>query len=305
MSPVPLISIVTPSLNRAHMIEQAIQSVLEQKDPNIEHIIMDGGSTDNTVEILSRYPHLKVIQQRDKNLYDAINQGLQIAKGEFVGLLNSDDVYEPGCFSLVREAFQERTLDSICGAADLYEYNANGRKVFLSKYGSDEDKSLNFQNVMWGMPIINARFFRRSVFERVGFFDITYPIAADREWLLRCALKGITVKKVNSLFYHYQQHSQSLTFHNRRGLKPELNPDYVSIIWQYSADSNPDLKKACRDWHTWMTGYALKESIRQGYLYHAYQMLKRGMSYDSLFFPRYLGQWLSFRVKQRQRVLPT
>jgi len=304
MSAVPLISIITPSLNRAHMIEQAIQSVLQQKDPNIEHIVMDGGSTDNTLEILSRYPHLKVVQKKDKNLYDAINQGLRLANGDLIGLLNSDDSYESNCFSLARKVFQNSAADSICGGADLYEYSVGGKKKDLARFVSDEDKSLNLANVFWGMPIINARFFRRSVFERVGFFDTSYPIAADREWLLRCALQGITVTPVNSIFYHYQQHGQSLTFHNRCE-KPALNSDYMNIIQRYSLDENPKLKKACRDWHTWMLGYAVKESIRQGYFSHACQMFKKGMSGDFLFFLRYFGQWLSFQTRKRQRaVLP-
>ena len=95
----PTITTITPSLNRAKFIDEAIKSVLNQDYPHVEHIIIDGGSTDGTLDVLALYPNLKVISEPDQGIYDAINKGIRMAKGDIIGILNSDDYYEPNFFS--------------------------------------------------------------------------------------------------------------------------------------------------------------------------------------------------------------
>ena len=92
----PLVSVVTPSFNQAAFIEETIQSVLKQDYPHIEHIVVDGGSTDGTVDILQRYPHLRWISEPDCGQSDALNKGFAMARGEILGWLNSDDTYNAG-----------------------------------------------------------------------------------------------------------------------------------------------------------------------------------------------------------------
>ena len=90
------ISIVTPTYNRAHLLEAALLSVLAQGWSDTEHIVVDGMSSDGTVELLARYPHLRVIREPDSGLYEALNKGIRAATGEVIGHLNSDDEYLPG-----------------------------------------------------------------------------------------------------------------------------------------------------------------------------------------------------------------
>jgi len=97
----PSISIVTPSLNQGRYIEQTIQSVLLQNYPNFEHIVIDGGSTDGTVEILKKYPHLKWISEKDSGQSEALNKGLKMATGDIIAWINSDDWYAEGAFNNV------------------------------------------------------------------------------------------------------------------------------------------------------------------------------------------------------------
>ncbi|MBA4385687.1 MAG: glycosyltransferase, partial [Anaerolinea sp.] len=102
----PKISVITPSLNRAGMIADAIESVLAQNHPHFEHIIVDGGSTDGTLEMLTKYPYLHVISGKDRGMYDAINRGLEIARGEIICFLNSDDLLPPNVLPIIVRALE-------------------------------------------------------------------------------------------------------------------------------------------------------------------------------------------------------
>ncbi len=105
----PKISVITPSLNQGKFVERCIQSVLNQAYPNFEHIIIDGGSSDETLETLNQYPHLKWVSESDKGQAHAINKGIAMAEGEILAWLNSDDAYTVGAFVAVAEAV-EKTL---------------------------------------------------------------------------------------------------------------------------------------------------------------------------------------------------
>jgi glycosyltransferase involved in cell wall biosynthesis len=102
----PLVSIVTPSLSQGEFIEEAILSVLEQDYPRIEHIVVDGGSTDGTLDVLHRYQHLRWVSEPDGGQADALNKGFGMAHGEIYGWLNSDDLYLPGAISAAVEVMR-------------------------------------------------------------------------------------------------------------------------------------------------------------------------------------------------------
>src|SRR3954469_24178325 len=114
------ITIVTPTLNRADHLPMAIESVLQQGYDDVEHIVVDGMSTDGTVEVLARYPHLRVIREPDTGLWDALNKGIRAATGEVIGHLNSDDCYTPGAIDAVRAAFAP-DVEIVCGGAEILE----------------------------------------------------------------------------------------------------------------------------------------------------------------------------------------
>src|SRR3990172_9317584 len=127
-----LITIITPSYNRAGMIRAAIESVLAQNCLAVEHIVIDSGSTDGTLTLLKRYSHLRVISEPDGGMYDALNKGLHLACGEIVGLLNSDDYYEPHVFAAIIHMFeQDPELDAVIGGARVF-HEENGREETLA-----------------------------------------------------------------------------------------------------------------------------------------------------------------------------
>src|SRR5580658_7829936 len=103
----PRISIVTPSFNSAPTIRETIESVSRQKYPNLEHIVVDGGSKDATLDIVREYPHILWTSEKDEGHYDAMNKGIARSTGDIVAILNSDDCYREGALHLIAEAFQK------------------------------------------------------------------------------------------------------------------------------------------------------------------------------------------------------
>jgi glycosyltransferase involved in cell wall biosynthesis len=206
-----LISIITPCLNRAAFLRAAVESVLAQNYPNFEHIIMDAGSTDGTLDILRTYPHLRVVSEPDKGMYDGINKGLRLARGEIIGLLNTDDVYAEGCFAAVSAAFEQHPQElAVVGGITTFSEGPDG-PVQINSAPAIEAEELWYRLIQ-GHPVTNAWFFRPAVFQRVGTFDERYRYAADRYFLIRVALDGnIRPLPIRQVLYHYCQHSGSAT----------------------------------------------------------------------------------------------
>jgi glycosyltransferase involved in cell wall biosynthesis len=206
------ISIITASLNRKEFIGAAIESVLAQNYPDFEHWIIDGGSSDGTLAFLRQYPHLKVLSEPDKGVYDAWNKGIDRAKGDLIAILNSDDVYAPGAFrSCARTVAASPFVPVISGGCQIYRRGRQGREIEMHRYEDPKRYRLSLRNATVGLPIINSRFFRRSLFDQLGRFDLAYAVAADREFLIRASLAGVKDVTTSEIYYRYLWHPGSLT----------------------------------------------------------------------------------------------
>src|SRR5262249_27171335 len=129
MPEVPLISVITPTFNSQNTLRETIESVLRQDYANYEHIVMDGGSTDGTLDILRQYPHLKWVSEKDKGHYDAMNKGILKSGGEVVNILNSDDCYRPGTLKSVGSAFAANPdWDGLFG--DVVYVDGESKEIF-------------------------------------------------------------------------------------------------------------------------------------------------------------------------------
>ena len=203
----PRLSIVTPSYNQAAFLERTICSVLDQGYPNLEYIVVDGGSTDNSVEIIRRYAHHLAywVTEKDSGQSEALNKGFKRASGEFIGWQNSDDVYLPGAF---HEAVEE-----LRAAPEIDVAFANRLDVDEDDRITDECRFTPFSLIgYWyeGMSLSNqSAFWRRSVFDRVGYLDESLHAAMDYEFFLRCALKGVQFKHYRSYWGAIRRHSAS------------------------------------------------------------------------------------------------
>jgi glycosyltransferase involved in cell wall biosynthesis len=245
------ISIITASLNRKEFIGAAIESVLAQNYPDFEHWIIDGGSSDGTLEYLQQYPHLKLLSEPDLGVYDAWNKGIDRATGDFVAILNSDDVYAPRAFENCAKAVAAASsVLVVSGGCQIYRRGLQGNEIEMHRYQDPRRYRLSLRNATVGLPIINSRFFHRSLFEQLGGFDLAYAVASDRDFLIRASLAGIKDVASSEIFYRYLWHPGSLTMNagNRSmltGLEDGLEMIRKSRV---SGFVSPADEKMLQDW---------------------------------------------------------
>ncbi|MDP4148465.1 MAG: glycosyltransferase family 2 protein [Bacteroidota bacterium] len=209
------ISIITATYNSAATLRDTLTCIRQQEHPDIEHILIDGGSTDDTLKIAAEFPHLaQVVSGRDKGIYDAMNKGLSKATGDVIGILNSDDVYTgPDVLSLVAKAFADPTV--MTSYADLqYVDQADLNKVIRTwKTGPFRKKSFYYG---W-MPPHPTFFVRREVYDQVGLFDISLRSAADYEMMLRILVRhGMSARYIPRVIVRMRTGGMSnASFRNR------------------------------------------------------------------------------------------
>lgn len=214
----PRISIITPSYNQAQYLEDAIQSVLKQNYPNFEHIVIDGGSTDGTVEILEKYPHLKWVSEKDGGQSDALNKGLRMATGDIIGIINSDDYYSRNTFrSLVKAVNVHRDAKVFIGDC-RFIYEGGNRSFVVS------NRKLSFEDIIrywdtWVPPTQPSIFFRRELLDEFGAFDCSLDKAMDYDLWLRFAR--------NHDFYYIPRTLAVYRFHGKS--KSGMGEDWSSF----------------------------------------------------------------------------
>lgn len=175
----PLVSIITVTYNAERYLNQTIKSVLSQSYQNVEYIIIDGGSTDNTLSIIKQYEHQIDYWQSepDKGIYDAMNKGINLAKGELIGILNADDFYFEHTVKYIVNAYQKLR-------ADVY----HGDMLCLSPDQTTETRLIpNIEHMRQKPSVFHPTcFVKKTVYEQIGVFDTRFKISSDYEFLLRC-----------------------------------------------------------------------------------------------------------------------
>jgi len=184
----PRISVVTPSFNQGEWIEETIRSVLEQDYPNFEHIVVDAGSSDETAQIVSQYPHVRFVQEPDRGQTHAINKGLLMATGEILAYLNSDDVYRPGAFHKVAAALGDPTRGMVAvGACDYIDERGEVTGRLTPKLDRYWDLLRYWGWDRWYCIPQQSTFWRREVLPVTGLFDVGFQYTMDYEMWLRMA----------------------------------------------------------------------------------------------------------------------
>jgi glycosyltransferase involved in cell wall biosynthesis len=185
----PKISIVTPSYNQGQFLEETIQSVINQKYPNLEYIIMDGGSTDNSIEIIKQYEsHIAHWESGpDGGQANAINMGFSMATGDILGWLNSDDYYLPGVFDEVIKVLHKDDLKIVFG--NCIHFYEDGRRSSRTRYSMERFERFNIEYCDFiEQP---SSFWTRKAFEKTGILETKLNFGFDWDWFIRAKRKGI------------------------------------------------------------------------------------------------------------------
>lgn len=205
----PSISIVTPTYNQGQYIEETIQSVLDQNYSNLEYIIIDGGSTDNTVDIIKKYEkHLKYwISEPDKGQANAINKGLQHCTGDVFNWLNSDDYLAPGALKEISNAFENPKIDAVAGQTIYFENNEFQQPEQLANLSAKKlirwDKGVSFiQPGLW---------MKKDWLEKCGGLDEQFHYAFDWDLVIRYLHLFPNVNYIQQPLVYFRLHEESKT----------------------------------------------------------------------------------------------
>ena len=185
----PLITYITVVYNRVNTLQQCMESVLNQDYPNIEYIVIDGASSDGTCELIRRYSD-KIdyfISQPDKGIYDAMNKGVKLAKGDLICFMNSDDQCKPMAASIVADIYKRTGADIICGSRELV---SNGRRLYEVKYPRYAIKKSVFRYVQM---FHQSTYATPEAFETVGYFEDKYTLLADWIWESKSIDAGLKI----------------------------------------------------------------------------------------------------------------
>ncbi len=182
------ISIITATYNSAVTVQDSLETVAAQTYQPIEHIIVDGLSADNTLEIVARYPHVsRVSSEKDKGIYDAMNKGIGLATGDVIGILNSDDLYaHRQVIEKVMKCFEDPRVEAVYGDLQYVSQHDTGKVVRTWKAGPFQKNSFYYG---W-MPPHPSFFVRKDVYDRLGVFNLALRTAADYEIMLRFLFKN-------------------------------------------------------------------------------------------------------------------
>jgi glycosyltransferase involved in cell wall biosynthesis len=218
----PRISIVTPSFNQGKFIEQTIKSVLSQGYPNLEYIIIDGGSTDNSINIIKKYEDKLAfwVSAPDSGQANAINRGLRRSEGEILKWINSDDYLLPGSLFIAAKAFNEGNdrLGVVYGFCHMIE---RGGELF------EERKCINFNAgvLRYGQNLFAqpASFFHRRVINRIGFLNEDLTYAMDYEYWIRAYEAGFMFKAIDIPLAAFRFHGHSKTVRRQSLMKNECD----------------------------------------------------------------------------------
>lgn len=199
-------SVVTVSFNAAATLRECIESVLKQDGVDVEYIIIDGRSTDGTVEIIKEYADQLAywVSEKDAGIYDAMNKGIAIATGDIIGIINADDWYEPGVLKKVYDQHLKNPNAVI--HADMILVSENGEGLYSLPAPDRPSVQGEFRKMTVNHP---ATFVPRHLYEKHGAFDLSYRLSADYELMIRLLSKGVPFVPLHEVTSYFRLGGQS------------------------------------------------------------------------------------------------
>lgn len=268
------ISIVTVSYNAVKTIEQTIKSVINQTYSNIEYIVVDGGSTDGTVDIIRKYEDRIAywVSEPDGGIFDAMNKGIKIATGEVVGIINSDDWYEHDAVEMVAREFSSLPKLSIL-VGNMYERSYEGEILDLRVNGALDTY------IKKVMPVNHpAMFVRMSVYLEYGMYNVAYVLSADYDFVCRAYSKGCFIKYNSKVFANLREDGATSSFSTLKGLRNCFRLAEEEYLIQRENFGQKNILRRCRRYLFSLIKYVFAKC---GVLY-----------WGTVFKRKYLGRWI-------------
>jgi glycosyltransferase involved in cell wall biosynthesis len=243
-----LISIITPTFNAGSTLDETLGSVRQQLRHDTEHLLMDAGSIDRTLDVAKEYPYLIVRSESDRGIYDGMNKGAGLARGEWLLFLQGDDWLPEKTLEAYRRAIAENPdAEMICGNCEAVR-ESDGIWSPVWSVNDPDSKKMTVRNIALGEPMINARLFRREVFLQRGGFSLEYSLASDRDFLLSAAKAGVRQQEIQIPTYRYRWHSRSSTMTEGNSLSSKLRQENLLIAQRYQQLLSGSDKDAIRNW---------------------------------------------------------
>lgn len=296
----PLISVITATLNRGDMLTMAIESVMAQGLNDVEHIVVDGMSTDATGTLLARFAHLRVLRKPPEGVYHAWNSGLQLATGKLVCFLNSDDYIPSGAFDAVRSAGAD--YDLISGPAILEGASSDGLRPSRRIIDAPSILSLRPRDIISGVPITNARYVKRDLPATRLPFDQRFPLVADRLFWMQVLQMSPRHLIVDTPLYAYRAHAESLTLSGAPDARWRIAEELLRLaelglleeLWPLPRD-------LLKEWHSWAALYVALLDLRSLGLGRFAGRLVRASEVDRYWLRRLPAQIKAHLVEAKAR----
>jgi glycosyltransferase involved in cell wall biosynthesis len=248
MNPKPKISVITPSYNQGNYIKSTIESVLGQNYPNLEYIVIDGGSTDNTVQILESYgDQIDWVSEPDRGQSHALNKGFEKATGEILCFLNSDDIFEEGALNKVGDFFSNHPKAKwVTGKCRVIDHNGQEIRKWITHY-KNFWLTLRSKKILQMLDYVSqpSTFWRREVLETVGYFDEQWRYAMDYDYWIRM-LKFYDLHYINDYLAGFRFYPDS-----KAGASANAQFDGAVKILEYH--NVPSIYIQMHKLHDWIT----------------------------------------------------
>ena len=243
MSKSPFFSIITVCWNSGKTISRTIESVLEQDYQDYEYIIVDGGSTDNTIDIIKEYEsrfngRLKYSSGPDKGIYDAFNKGIERATGKYIWLVNSDDFIEPGVLGKLHELVKDYTEEDEPIISAIMNCISNDGQILYQVKSSPEKVAAAYRNNTMG-TIHPATIVPKRIYNLVGLYDINYRIIGDIDWFKRAYKANMPIIFADFVVTNFMvggvstASSSAKSRKDRRYLLKKFYPNFFAYHYQY------------------------------------------------------------------------
>jgi glycosyltransferase involved in cell wall biosynthesis len=300
----PLLSVIVFVLNAAGTIRRALESVISADQPPVELLVLDGGSTDGTVDIIREFaPRIAYWRSyRDGSAVVALNEGVARATGDIICLLPADDWLEPGALHVVREAFRnDPALEVLTCGTRVVHFGPNGRLVVDSEFTDARVLEFTMANIV-RFPLTTGRFLLRRLYNAVGAFDPQLGISNDLDFLIRVLVTRPHAKVTPQLVLNYRQHAGSRTLGGNSAMMLELRRDFVQLAERHLPDPrlSAEERHALLDLHGRSSARLAWLLLCLGRVRDAGKVLARAMRLNRL-FPVMIPVWFALKILRHGR----